>query len=155
MQNVEENVPLAIRSVGVSLAKHSVGKKLKFSATHVLFSIYCRGSSKWEWLLNYLIEHEIFVTEWRLEYGSNFLKIFSSFNHFTINDAPRHSINKHVSSQSHILWNSNINNWLWEKYLCLAPCLVLTALCHLIIGTVLSVQYYDLLIRKPRLREVV
>lgn len=33
MQNVEENVLLAICSVGVSLAKYSAGKKLNFSVT--------------------------------------------------------------------------------------------------------------------------
>lgn len=46
MQNVEENVLLAICSVGVPLEKCSVGKKLKFGATHVLFFLYFRESSK-------------------------------------------------------------------------------------------------------------
>lgn len=46
MQNAEENVPLAICSVGVPMAKHSVGKKLNFNVTHVLFSSYCREGGK-------------------------------------------------------------------------------------------------------------
>ena len=46
MQNAEENVLLAICSVGVPLAKCSVGKKLKFGVTHVLFFLYFGESSK-------------------------------------------------------------------------------------------------------------
>lgn len=40
MQKAEENVLLAICSVGVPLAKYSVGNKLNLSVTHVLFSLY-------------------------------------------------------------------------------------------------------------------
>lgn len=46
MQNAEENVLLAICSVGVPLAKCSVGKKLKFGVTHVLFFSYFGESNK-------------------------------------------------------------------------------------------------------------
>lgn len=40
VRNVEENVSLAICSVGVPLAKYSFGKRLNFSVPHVLFPLY-------------------------------------------------------------------------------------------------------------------